>query len=220
MFTYDIFECFKGTEGDVEIVGLTEEGLQLEVVEFPAYIEGYSYVGIGGFSFGPDKDKGIDTDQMKIAILSGEDTIILPEAFRDSSKLEKIVINSLSVMEVGGYAIPREPGRIITVYVPFEVYDEYYSGTEWDDYRDLLKRSTVSFYYNYDNSPNQDLFWTSQPEKGDKIDKPTDPSREGYIFKGWFTEKETINEWDFENEAEVRLQLFAKWVRDSEGKQQ
>lgn len=43
---------------------------------------------------------------------------------------------------------------------------------------------------------------------------PNDPVRKGYVFKGWYKEKECINKWDFENDicdsTEFNL-LFAKW---------
>ena len=46
---------------------------------------------------------------------------------------------------------------------------------------------------------------------------PTDPIRYGYIFKGWYKEKECINKWDFENDLVIKgdeykpIILYAKW---------
>ncbi len=43
---------------------------------------------------------------------------------------------------------------------------------------------------------------------------PNDPVRKGYVFKGWYKEKECINKWDFENDICAASEfnfLFAKW---------
>lgn len=49
---------------------------------------------------------------------------------------------------------------------------------------------------------------------GQKIAKPADPFREGFAFDGWFTEYNTVNEWDFDTDTvgETSMILFAKWV--------
>ena len=41
------------------------------------------------------------------------------------------------------------------------------------------------------------------------------PEREGYIFAGWYTEKEYINQWNFEEdmvEQNTIITLYAKWI--------
>lgn len=44
--------------------------------------------------------------------------------------------------------------------------------------------------------------------KGEKVTKPTDPTREGYAFKGWFNGE---TEYDFESAATTNITLVAKW---------
>lgn len=44
------------------------------------------------------------------------------------------------------------------------------------------------------------------------ITPPEMPIKEGYIFKGWYKEKECLNEWSFINDAVANeVTLFAKW---------
>lgn len=47
-------------------------------------------------------------------------------------------------------------------------------------------------------------------EKGEKATKPSDPTKEGYIFKGWFLEDKT---YDFNSVVEENIELTAKWER-------
>jgi uncharacterized repeat protein (TIGR02543 family) len=57
-------------------------------------------------------------------------------------------------------------------------------------------------------------------EKGSTIQKPTSPEKEGYIFDGWYKEKECINKWDFEidtvklEENIEEIKLYAKWIEE------
>ncbi|MDR0301607.1 MAG: InlB B-repeat-containing protein [Treponema sp.] len=47
-----------------------------------------------------------------------------------------------------------------------------------------------------------------------KIIKPTDPTRTGYVFGGWYTDKPAYaNEWDFNNDTVTDdITLYAKWL--------
>ncbi|MDE7263207.1 MAG: InlB B-repeat-containing protein [Anaeroplasmataceae bacterium] len=49
-----------------------------------------------------------------------------------------------------------------------------------------------------------------------KAQRPVSPTREGYIFVGWFTESSFIHEFDFVNtEITGNMTLYAKWVERS-----
>lgn len=49
--------------------------------------------------------------------------------------------------------------------------------------------------------------------EGEKVSKPTDPTKEGYKFLGWFLDD---NEWDFANDViEKDITLTAKWESSS-----
>ena len=51
-------------------------------------------------------------------------------------------------------------------------------------------------------------------EKGKKVAKPEDPTREGYIFKGWYKEAGCTNAWNFDTDVvDKDLTLFAKWTK-------
>ncbi len=55
--------------------------------------------------------------------------------------------------------------------------------------------------------------YVADSEGGTLITAPSDPSREGYTFSGWYTEKDCINKWDFTLDKVVRsMTLYAGWV--------
>ncbi|MBE7049364.1 MAG: hypothetical protein E7394_01160 [Ruminococcaceae bacterium] len=44
-----------------------------------------------------------------------------------------------------------------------------------------------------------------------KLIKPEDPVKDGYIFDGWYTEKDFENLYDFQSKVTENLTLYAKW---------
>lgn len=51
--------------------------------------------------------------------------------------------------------------------------------------------------------------------KGDSVNKPTDPVREGYVFGGWFIKLDDTNSYDFSKGVTSNLTLIAKWIKIS-----
>lgn len=47
---------------------------------------------------------------------------------------------------------------------------------------------------------------------GQKATKPADPTREGYTFGGWYTEKTCTNPYEFTTPVQNALTLYAKWT--------
>ena len=89
------------------------------------------------------------------------------------------------------------------------------------DEENNLTEKDVDFYYanvrfdlNYLNDNQQSLYRIDHVDSGEKIYTPEKPTREGYEFSGWYTEKECLSSWDFnsiptlENEVFV---LYAGW---------
>lgn len=51
-----------------------------------------------------------------------------------------------------------------------------------------------------------------QINKGEKVSKPEDPTLAGYIFDGWYLDKECTKEYSFDTKVENDITLFAKWT--------
>ncbi len=52
-------------------------------------------------------------------------------------------------------------------------------------------------------------------EDGNALEKPTDPTKKGYSFVGWFSDKELNNEYDFKNAVTKNITIYAKWSIES-----
>ena len=50
-------------------------------------------------------------------------------------------------------------------------------------------------------------------KQGDKVIKPNDPVRTGFIFDGWYKEPDGVTAWDFASDVVTEdITLYAKWV--------
>ena len=74
--------------------------------------------------------------------------------------------------------------------------------------KDILGINEVKFNANGGNPapPKQNVL------RGDKINKPKDPAKNGNIFGGWFADNDTFkNEWDFNEIPQDNMTLYARW---------
>ena len=51
----------------------------------------------------------------------------------------------------------------------------------------------------------------SKVNHGEKVTKPTAPTREGYVFKGWYTDADFTNPYEFDVLEKGSVTLYAKW---------
>ena len=69
-------------------------------------------------------------------------------------------------------------------------------------------RCTVTFNANgHGTDPASQTLWSDY----DKATEPTPPTATLYVFRGWFTEAECINQWDFSTVVPGDMTLYAKW---------
>jgi uncharacterized repeat protein (TIGR02543 family) len=71
---------------------------------------------------------------------------------------------------------------------------------------------TVTFHTNGGTPAD----FTQQVQSGGKVTIPTDPTREGYTFDGWYKEASGTTKWDFDKDTvTTNLDLYAKWTRNT-----
>ena len=72
-----------------------------------------------------------------------------------------------------------------------------------------------------DGTQYEDFYKTTVPVGGKVTHKPADPTRDGYLFKGWYSylgENDEPVMWDFENDTvAANMTLWASWTEDSNG---
>ena len=81
-------------------------------------------------------------------------------------------------------------------------------------YLDDLTKLNTFFMFNFDSSENEGYYWMDYTNGMNPYIIPADPVREGYVFGGWYYEKECTNLWDnqFPISENDTLTLFAKWI--------
>ena len=100
------------------------------------------------------------------------------------------------------------PGSIITVA------NDTVLKAMWSEEPTTTAVYSVTFYTAHGDIPVGQLV-----EEGQKVIKPADPKAEGYIFRGWYTEIEYTNIYDFNAPVSKNLTLYAKWEEEPTTKQ-
>lgn len=72
----------------------------------------------------------------------------------------------------------------------------------------------VTFDLNYDGAAEASVV---ELEKGSTVDEPENPTREGYVFAGWYTGAAAETEFDFSTAIDANMTLYAGWQAEEEG---
>lgn len=122
----------------------------------------------------------------------------------------------------GVYAYCLEDNAVTQVYVPEEAFQQYCTST-------VVADAQGNLYYANDSGV---LFCLAGAEswkvsfdpcggspvnavyvaKGQTVARPADPTREGFVFAGWYADEACTQAWDFAAAPTGDVTLFAKWV--------
>ena len=219
-FTYE-YDYFN-QEKVVVITGLTKLGQKKEVIVIPESIKGYRVIGLEKSApyFLDDPTTTLESENLtalylyrkiglevkmecpnlkKVFVINANDDISLVQQGVGSRELEDkcYIYNEVHFNRAGHYPMPPYPAN-------------------------------VTYYYNYEGAENYGCYWLDNLDDGEKIAYiPSDPTREGYKFDGWYHEPECITKWDFETDTVkssgeegyadkdkfIENKLYAKWTK-------
>lgn len=120
--------------------------------------------------------------------------------------------------------IPSDPTKEHHQFDGWYTTENYEEGTKFDFTQPITTDTTLyakwiegkdfTFYLN-DGSVGEDqtpTIYHTDTVYDTVVDKPTDPTREGYRFAGWYTEETCEHAFDFNTVVSANTKLYAKWV--------
>ena len=177
------------------VLELTEVGREQEILSVPMFVEGLPVKQIGGnVKIWYEGDSIRSQNLVKLYIPHTVVKVI--------SKIEMAIDSEVVIMLMDRSTINF--GKIVSwkrniIHPTRDTYDS--------------TRPNVSFFYNYQDSPNQDYFWFDYITESNLFMFPPTPIRQGFDFMGWFLEPEPMTPWNnrMPEMVEDTLNLYAKW---------
>jgi len=83
---------------------------------------------------------------------------------------------------------------------------------KWNELAAGAETVTITYKYNYDGAPSNGTYDTVEIEKNKKTTAPS-PTRDGYLFDGWYTEDSCTTSFDFSGRVTTDNILYAKWLK-------
>ena len=74
----------------------------------------------------------------------------------------------------------------------------------------MEKEETQTYTVTYESNGGSEVVGATYPYDT-KVEKPENPVRVNYIFEGWYTDKELLNEYDFDSKPNTDITLYAAW---------
>lgn len=103
----------------------------------------------------------------------------------------------------------------------FYLTNEYLSNNSVVSYtvtNDIATIYEAKEFVNFNLNGSDAQIDTQIVDKNGKATQPTDPTRNGYTFMGWYTDKECLTKFDFNTPITADITLYAKWVKNNEEK--
>jgi len=92
------------------------------------------------------------------------------------------------------------------------LYLKYYNPNDSSEYYKI--NYAIIYYENYYamfETNSSSFVPTEEITVGAKVTKPTDPTKSGYTFEGWYSDEDLTTAWDFDTIPEANVTLYAKW---------
>ena len=178
---------------------------------------GNSVMSIGNYAF-------YNCDSLESMTIPDSVTSIGYEAFDGCSSLESVTIGN-SVTSIDSYAF-RDCSSLTSVHITdltawknIEFYNSY-SNPLYYGANLYLNGSLAEFTVTFDAADGSLSGEAVQTITfGEKVAEPTEPSKTGYVFYGWYTSAETLSStaYNFDTAVKKDITLYAKWVDETVG---
>ena len=223
---------FYGEEGDISIIGLSEEGKKKEVLVFPNYLDGHRVVAFGNQIGLKPTDPIEITNAKKIyfcnMFVERWDFCLTRFDYDKSKQYEVYIAGAGRKME---YSIIDLLCENAINYVDLSFINSVFMTASIPKltYHYNFMVSTISYYV------DEEACYFVDYVINDKVSViPPDPYIKGYKFDGWYEDLTYTKEWDFntiinpisiekyyDEESEIEIEykpvkVYAKWVKIEE----
>ncbi len=220
-FVLENFHC-KQVDNESIAIGTLSDDFSSNIIFVPQEINGYtvkklgytSGLGYGGFGY----LTSISPKKYEL------ERFYCPNTIEEiNERYMYLVSNHLKVFYCGkvlNLGILNSDGRSIELYVPSELYQEFYNSI-YENCRSILNKANLVYLLNYET--DYKYYYIDNFDYGSKIEYiPPIPKRSGYDFIGWYTDANCTIEWIFEEDELpilsedkdfIETKLYAKWQK-------
>ena len=207
---------------EIGILGLTDKGKEQEYLVIPEIIDEKPVTNLdsGPYyskkimeKYGEDATSGFKSEKLK-------KVFIIPQVKVHNGEFFALATNLIAVFYISNDMKLQENLHHYNYYYP-RSNAIFIRGSKYNG-------ANVSYYYNYENAPNDGYYWIDNYGYGEPIEYiPANPIRDGYTFDGWYKESECMNVWNFEADSLPQVQygkynreiyqetkLYAKWIKE------
>ncbi len=229
-----LYDANRPAEAEESIQGITESSShtfdQEQTLTPNGFtLEGYTFTG---WNEKPDGTGKAFSDEELVKNLSSKDgeELVLYAQWREEDAVTYIVSFNTS----GGVYIPSqevEEGKCVTK--PDDPEREgcrflgWYVSEQFEELYDFSApvTSNLTLYARWEYIRKYEvtfILYDAKREKvsleyGETVERPEDPSREGYVFAGWYKDNKLTAAYDFDTPVTSDLVLFAKWEYEKNG---
>ena len=142
--------------------------------------------------------------------------LVLYAKFEASVVTYNVVFKGFNGVTLATFSI-EEGETVPAILVPDAPVVDGYEFVGWDkEFASVTEDLIINALYEVVVSEFTVVFANSELENvivkdGEKVTKPEDPFKEGFVFVGWFTDEEYSAEYDFDSEVKSNLILYAKY---------
>lgn len=94
----------------------------------------------------------------------------------------------------------------------FHYTDDYTQEDEQDKFSNSSANNLTMYTVNFETNGGN-VIASQSIEKGSVVKKPATPKKDGYVFEGWYTDKNLTIKYDFSNKVISGFTIYAKWIK-------